>query len=68
MPIYHHVLAKNLHRALKANISSRLFADSTLDILSSADAISKLEPKVSGITNKSTNGIYILQMQGQAFL
>jgi len=38
-------IAQKLSRALRANISSRLFADSTLDILSSADAISKLEPK-----------------------
>ncbi len=39
------LISQKLARALKANISSRLFADSTLDILSSADAISKLEPK-----------------------
>lgn len=38
-------ISQKLSRALRANISSRLFADSTLDILSSADAISKLEPK-----------------------
>ena len=38
-------IAQKLSKALRANISSRLFADSTLDILSSADAISKLEPK-----------------------
>ena len=38
-------ISQKLARALRANISSRLFADSTLDILSSADAISKLEPK-----------------------
>ncbi|MGZ7069209.1 MAG: DUF5814 domain-containing protein [Methanobacterium sp.] len=34
---------RSLSRALKINLSSRLFADSTLDILSSADTISKLE-------------------------
>jgi len=39
------LISQKLARALKANISSRLFADSTLDILSSADTISKLEPK-----------------------
>ncbi len=38
-------ISQKLARVLRANISSRLFADSTLDILSSADAISKLEPK-----------------------
>jgi helicase len=38
-------ISQKLAKALRANISSRLFADSTLDILSSADAISKLEPK-----------------------
>lgn len=38
-------ISQKLSQALKANISSRLFADSTLDILSSGDAISKLEPK-----------------------
>ncbi|WP_048190004.1 DUF5814 domain-containing protein [Methanobacterium sp. SMA-27] len=38
-------VSQKLAQALKANISSRLFADSTLDILSSGDAISKLEPK-----------------------
>jgi helicase len=38
-------ISQKLARALRANLSSRLFADSTLDILSSADAISKLEPK-----------------------
>ncbi len=39
------IISQKLSRALRANISARLFADSTLDILSSADAISKLEPK-----------------------
>ncbi len=39
------LISQKLARALRANISARLFADSTLDILSSADAISKLEPK-----------------------
>lgn len=34
---------KRLSKVLKINLSSRLFADSTLDILSSADTISKLE-------------------------
>lgn len=38
-------IVQKLAQALKANVSSRLFADSTLDILSSGDAISKLEPK-----------------------
>jgi putative ATP-dependent RNA helicase len=39
------IISQKLSRALRANISARLFADSTLDILSSADTISKLEPK-----------------------
>lgn len=34
---------RRLTKVLKINLSSRLFADSTLDILSSADMISKLE-------------------------
>lgn len=34
---------RRLSKILKINLSSRLFADSTLDILSSADTISKLE-------------------------
>ncbi|MGB9936864.1 MAG: DUF5814 domain-containing protein [Methanobacterium sp.] len=34
---------RRLSKVLNINLSSRLFADSTLDILSSADAISKLE-------------------------
>ncbi len=34
---------RRLSKVLKINLSSRLFADSTLDILSSADLISKLE-------------------------
>lgn len=34
---------RRLSKALKINLSSRLFADSTLEILSSADTISKLE-------------------------
>lgn len=34
---------RKLSKALKINLSSRLFSDSTLDILSSADTISKLE-------------------------
>jgi helicase len=34
---------RRLSKVLKINLSSRLFADSTLDILSSADTISKLE-------------------------
>lgn len=34
---------RRLSKVLKINLSSRLFADSTLDILSSADVISKLE-------------------------
>jgi len=34
---------RRLSKVLKINLSSRLFADSTLDILSSADMISKLE-------------------------
>lgn len=38
-------IVQKLAQALKSNVSSRLFADSTLDILSSGDAISKLEPK-----------------------
>ena len=37
---------QKLGRALKTNLSSRLFADSTLDILSSGDAIAKLEPNL----------------------
>jgi len=35
---------KKLSRILKINISTRMFADSTLDIISSADNISKLDP------------------------
>ena len=38
-------IVQKIAQALKAHVSSRLFADSTLDILSSGDAISKLEPK-----------------------
>jgi len=38
-------IVQKLAQAMKTNISSRLFADSTLDILSSGEAISKLEPK-----------------------
>ncbi len=34
---------RRLSKVLKINLSSRMFADSTLDILSSADVISKLE-------------------------
>ncbi len=37
-------LTNKLGRALKINMSSRLFADSTLDIISSGDALAKLEP------------------------
>ncbi|MDD3984832.1 MAG: DEAD/DEAH box helicase [Methanobacterium sp.] len=37
-------VSQKIAQALKTNISSRLFADSTLDILCSGDAISKLEP------------------------
>jgi Superfamily II helicase, archaea-specific len=37
-------LNRRLGKALNANISSRLFADSTLDILSSGETVSKLEP------------------------
>ncbi len=37
---------KRLCKILKINLSSRLFADSVLDILSSSDAILKLEPKL----------------------
>ncbi|BDZ70966.1 DEAD/DEAH box helicase [Methanobacterium petrolearium] len=37
-------ITTQMGRILKINMSSRLFADSTLDILSSGTAISKLEP------------------------
>lgn len=37
-------LNRRLGKALNANISARLFADSTLDILSSGETVSKLEP------------------------
>lgn len=37
---------RRLNKILKTNISSRLFADSSMDILSSADVISKLEPNL----------------------
>ena len=37
-------ITTQMGRVLKINMSSRLFADSTLDILSSGTAISKLEP------------------------
>ena len=39
-------LNRRLGKALNANISARLFADSTLDILSSAETISKLDPNL----------------------
>ena len=39
-------IGQKLSKALKINMSARLFADSTLDILSSGDAISKLEPNL----------------------
>ncbi|MCC7558272.1 MAG: DEAD/DEAH box helicase [Methanobacteriaceae archaeon] len=35
---------KKLSKVLKVNLSTRLFADSTLDIISSAENISKLDP------------------------
>lgn len=37
-------ISTQIGRILKINMSTRLFADSTLDILSSSSAISKLEP------------------------
>ncbi|HMK53666.1 MAG TPA: DUF5814 domain-containing protein [Methanobacteriaceae archaeon] len=37
-------ITNKLSRVLKINMSSRLFADSTLDIISSGDALAKLEP------------------------
>jgi len=37
-------ISNKLGRVLKINMSSRLFADSTLDIISSSDALAKLEP------------------------
>ncbi|MDP3065554.1 MAG: DUF5814 domain-containing protein [Methanobacteriaceae archaeon] len=37
-------ITNKLGRALKINMSSRLFADSTLDIISSGDSLAKLEP------------------------
>jgi helicase len=37
-------ITTQIGRILKINMSTRLFADSTLDILSSGSAISKLEP------------------------
>lgn len=39
-------ISQRLSKVLKINMSTRLFADSTLDILSSGDAISKLEPSI----------------------
>lgn len=38
-------LASRLSAALKTNVSSRLFADSTRDIITSADVIAKLDPQ-----------------------
>jgi helicase len=37
-------ITNKLGRVLKINMSSRLFADSTLDIISSGDTLAKLEP------------------------
>lgn len=39
-------LNRRLGKALNINLSARLFADSTLDILSSAETISKLDPNL----------------------
>ena len=39
-------LNRRLGKALNINLSARLFADSTLDILSSADTVSKLDPSL----------------------
>ncbi|NYB52185.1 MAG: DEAD/DEAH box helicase [Methanobacteriaceae archaeon] len=39
-------ITTQIGRILKINMSTRLFADSTLDILSSSSAISKLEPNL----------------------
>lgn len=39
-------LVSQISRILKINMSSRLFADSTLDILTSGQALSRLEPNI----------------------
>jgi len=39
-------ITSKLGRILKINMSSRLFADSTLDIISSGDTLAKLEPNL----------------------
>lgn len=39
-------LNRRLGKALNINLSARLFADSTLDILSSAETVSKLDPNL----------------------
>jgi len=39
-------LNKRLSKALSINLSTRLFADSTLDILSSGETVSKLDPNL----------------------
>ena len=39
-------ITSKIGRILKINISSRLFSDSTLDILSSAQTLNKLEPNI----------------------
>ncbi len=60
-------ISTQIGRILKINMSSRLFADSTLDILSSTSAISKLEPHLRERLTKLQMDFYTCKCKERPF-
>jgi len=60
-------ITTQIGRILKINMSTRLFADSTLDILSSSSAISKLEPHLRERVMKLQMDFYTCKCKERPF-
>jgi helicase len=60
-------ITTQIGRILKINMSSRLFADSTLDILSSGPAVAKLEPNLRERIMKLQMDFYTCRCKDRPF-